>query len=121
MTVLWKIRLAAQAESDFSEIVAWTVGRFGPHQASYYAETLTAAMETLHGGPVLPGTKARDDIAPGIRTLHVARQGRKGRHFLVFRQAPDQCIEILRVLHDSMDLARHLAADNDPVSPISDP
>lgn len=29
------------------------------------------------------GAKARDDIDPGIRTLHVTRQSRSGRHFVV--------------------------------------
>lgn len=59
------------------------------------------------------GANVREDIGPGIHTLHVARQGRKGRHFVVFRPAPEQTIEVLRLLHDSMDLARHMSADND--------
>ena len=44
-----------------------------------------------------------------VATLHVARHGRKGRHQLVFRVDETVClIEILRVLHDSTDLQRHL-------------
>jgi toxin ParE1/3/4 len=30
------------------------------------------------------------------------------RHFLIFRLRRDSAVEIVRVLHDSMDLARHL-------------
>lgn len=52
------------------------------------------------------------DIAPGIRTLHVARQGRKGRHLVMFRVAPERVIEVLRLLHDSMDLSRHWPNDD---------
>jgi plasmid stabilization system protein ParE len=39
----------------------------------------------------------------------VARQGWRGRHFIMFR-ADDacHCIDVLRVLHDSMDLTRHI-------------
>jgi toxin ParE1/3/4 len=43
----------------------------------------------------------------------VARQGRRGRHFLVFRQIEDRCIDVLRLLHDGMDLARHI-----PIEPV---
>ena len=115
MSVVWKVRLAAQAELDFSEIITWTLENFGGRQAETYAETLTLAVEALHGGPEQLGAKALDDIGPGIRTLHVARQGRSGRHFVVvvFIEAKDQYIDVLRLLHDSMDLARHIPPAND--------
>jgi toxin ParE1/3/4 len=71
------------------------------------------AIEALHGGPEVVGTKARDEIARGVRTLHVARQGRKGRHLVVFKAAEGQIVEVLRLLHDSMDLARHVPAADD--------
>lgn len=109
----WTVRLAAQAELDFVEILAWTVENFGEIQAEIYAETLTSAIEALHDGPLLAGAQARNDIESGIRTLHVARQGRRGRHFLVFRQIEDRCIDVLRLLHDGMDLARHI-----PIEPV---
>jgi toxin ParE1/3/4 len=59
----------------------------------------------------VPGAKPRDDIAPGLRSLHVARSGRKGRHIIIFRaRGSDKTavIEVLRILHDAMDLPRHL-------------
>lgn len=52
----------------------------GEAQARVYAETLSTAMEALTGGPTVIGAKARNEIAKGLFTLHVARQGRKGRH-----------------------------------------
>ena len=111
MSAVWKVRLAAQAELDFSEIITWTLENFGERQAETYAETLTLAIEALHGLEQL-GAKARHDIGPGISTLHVARQGRSGRHFVVFSEAKDQYIDVLRLLHDSMDLARHIPPAN---------
>ena len=113
MSVVWKVRLASQAELDFSEIITWTNENFGERQAEAYAETLTLAIEALHDGPEQLGVKARHDIGPCIRTLHVARQGRSGRHFVVFSEAKDQYIDVLRLLHDSMDLARHIPAANE--------
>lgn len=106
------VRLGRQAEQDYIEILQWTTKTFGKGQASTYAETIALAIEALEGGADILGSKARDDIEPGIRTLHVARQGRAGRHFVVFRAAGSN-IDVLRLLHDSMDLPRHLPAAND--------
>jgi toxin ParE1/3/4 len=50
----------------------------------------------------------RDDILPDIKLLHVARFVNRGRHFIVFRAQDNRHIDVLRILHDSMDFARHL-------------
>ena len=113
MSLVWRVRLAEQAERDLLGITLWTVENFSVQQAEIYVETLSLAIEALHDGPEVLGVTVRDDLGLGVRTLHVARQGRKGRHFVVFRAAPEQTIEVLRLLHDSMDLARHLPSTND--------
>ena len=113
MSLVWRVRLAEQAELDVLGITLWTVENFGAQQAQAYAQTLSLALEALHDGPEVLGVTVRDDLGLGVRTLHVARQGRKGRHFVVFRAAPEQTIEVLRLLHGSMDLARHLPSTND--------
>ena len=104
----WRIRLAKQAEQDITDILAWTAEQFSRQQAAVYAETLALALEALLEGPDAPGARCRDDILPGIHALHVARQGRRGRHFVVFRVSGEHCIDVLRILHDSMDLGRHV-------------
>jgi len=107
----WAVRLASAAEADFEQIVRWTAGQFGARQARACARTLSLAIEALCQGPAVPGTTPRDDIAPGLRSLHVARSGRKGRHIIIFRaRGSDKTavIEVLRILHDAMDLPRHL-------------
>jgi toxin ParE1/3/4 len=112
MKRVWTVRLGQQAEQDYVEILQWTTKTFGERQASTYAETMALAIVALEGGPDILGAKAREDIQVGIRTLHVARQGRAGRHIVVFR-ADGSDIDVLRLLHDSMDLPRHLPAAND--------
>ena len=107
----WTVRLTATAEADFEEILRWTVDQFGKAQARIYAETVSAALSDLGAGPTVVGAKKRDDILKGVFMLHVARKGRKGRHFVMFRvgRAPDNdVIEVLRLLHDAMDLQRHV-------------
>lgn len=111
----WRVRLTAQAEAEVAEILEWSAQQFGEAQARHYAETLTNAIEALSEGPGVPGSKPRNEIGTGILTLHVARKGRRGRHFLLFRvsrEAGRQVIDVLRVLHDAMDLARHVDPDD---------
>lgn len=113
MSRIWTVRLGQQAEKDYVEILQWTTKTFGETQARTYAETLALAIEGLSCGPDIVGTKARDDIQSGLRSLHVARQGRAGRHFVVFRSVGSN-IDVLRLLHESMDLPRHLPSENGP-------
>jgi toxin ParE1/3/4 len=104
----WGVRLSFEAESDIAHILAYTRETFGEAQARIYQETLIDALMDLSHGPEPAGSRARDDISPGLRSLHVARKDRKGRHFILYRPSDDFKIDILRLLHDSMDLARHL-------------
>ena len=112
----WLVRLTAAAEADFQNILRWTAARFGQAQARVYARTLSAAIEALVEGPSVVGAKARDEIARGLFTLHVAGGGRRGRHLVMFRIGLDQnrdIIEVLRVVHDAMELPRHVPKRTD--------
>ena len=108
MSQVWTVRLARQAQADLDEILMWTSRNFGPVQTRTYATTIKLAIKALGEGPDALGAQARDEVRPGVRILHIARQGRQGRHFLVFRAANGKIIEVLRILHDRLELARHL-------------
>ena len=109
----WRVRLGVAAELDFANILKWTAENFGARQSRLYRDTLVQAIGELANGPDVAGSKARDEIKRGLRTLHIARRGRRGRHFLLYRVAAGRIIEIGRILHDSMDLQRHLPSAND--------
>jgi toxin ParE1/3/4 len=109
----WRIRLGAAAELDFANILKWTSENFGASQSRRYQDALVRAIGDLSYGPEVPGAKRRDEIMRGLRTLYVARHGRRGRHFILYREAPGRIIEIARILHDSMDMQRHLPATDD--------
>ena len=109
----WSIRIAAAAESGFEGILKWTGERFGARQAANYRNLILDALAALEHGPDTVGVRQRPDILPGLRTLHVSRAGRRGRHFILLRASADHTIEVLRILHDSMDFARHLNLLND--------
>ena len=106
----WTVRLSKAATADFRDILDWTEGEFGTEQALRYELVLTDAIDALTGGPRVAGSRSRSDLLAGLCILHVARKKHKGRHVLLY--SPDnklvRTIQILRILHDSMDFARHL-------------
>ena len=105
----WVVRNTLAANEDFKGIKRWTSHHFGAIQAVAYSQTIIESLKDLCAGPQVVGCKLRDDIGPDIYTLHVARKGRHGRHFLLFRaDSAKHQIDILRILHDSMDVQRHL-------------
>ena len=107
--------MAAAAQADFRDILTWTAERVGETQARTYAKTLSSAISAHTGSPRIAGIRTRDDIARGVHTFHVARGGHKGRHFIVFRirTVPETSVlEVLRILHDAMDLPQQVTDDD---------
>jgi toxin ParE1/3/4 len=70
----WNVQLVRLAELNFAEILRWTASNFGERQAVICEATLLRAIDALRSGPNIIGTRPRDDLDPGIRTLHVARR-----------------------------------------------
>ncbi|NLT71240.1 MAG: type II toxin-antitoxin system RelE/ParE family toxin [Verrucomicrobiaceae bacterium] len=106
---VWVVRPTPSADRDFANILTTTCAKFGVRQARIYEATLMHALRALRTGPDTLGAKQRDDLPEGVLLLHVARQGRKGRHYIVFRVADENTLDVLRILYDGMDLPAHLA------------
>lgn len=104
----WRVRLAQAAERDFDDIVRWTAERFGQAQALRYADAMLDAIASLAEGPAVVGSRVPDGLPAGLRTLSVARRGIKAKHLLIYRVRGRSLIEIVRILHDAMDVARHV-------------
>jgi plasmid stabilization system protein ParE len=85
MSIVWRVQLTDLAALDLIEIRLWTTEKFGKFQAANYIGTITSAIETLLNGPEPTGSKPREDLGSGIRTLHVKREGNKGRQITPFR------------------------------------
>lgn len=110
------LRLSHAAETDIVQILAWSHEQFGPAARERYEALIAAALNDVADRDML-GSVARPDLGEGIHTRHL-RQSRarstgatvhQPRHFVVFRVDEDAVV-IVRVLHDAMDLPRHLDA-----------
>ena len=103
----WRLVLSAAAEADLANIAAWTAETFGVRQADVYVDALLDCVEELAANPFIERSRPRDEIAPGLRSLHMTKPRRRGRHFILYR-AEDDVLTIVRILHDSMEMTRHL-------------
>ena len=114
-TEVWRVNVTKAADADIEEIDRWTEQRFGSAQAQAYATAMADAINALAAGSDVRGARARTDIQSGLYTLHLARFRRRARHFVVFRirDADHRMLDVLRVLHDAMDLPRHVPIEGD--------
>lgn len=112
-----RYRLSAAAQSDVASILAWSHEQFGESARKRYQALLSAAFRDVTAQPKGIGATTRPELGVGIVVWHLRLSRdhvpstvgtvRRPRHFLVYRHA-DAVVEIMRVLHDSMELSRHL-------------
>jgi len=113
--------ISSAADADMDSVLTRTYEHFGESARRRYAALLVRAIMDVAENPDRAGSHARPEIAPNARTYHLlhsrnrvtADVGRvkRPRHFLLYRILAKDEIVIGRVLHDSMDLPRHLPED----------
>ena len=115
-----RYRLSDVAQGDVLSILAWTHEQFGELARLRYESLIVAALRDVASQADRPGSLARPELGAGVRSWHLrlsrdhVKPGlgvvRRPRHFLVYRSEP-ALIVVGRVLHDAMELARHLDPD----------
>ncbi|MFN7093656.1 MAG: type II toxin-antitoxin system RelE/ParE family toxin [Allorhizobium sp.] len=95
-----------------------TEEEFGSDARLRYEWLLVTALRDLAADPHRNGTVPRVDIAPEVRSYHLRHSRdrarhetgivRRPRHLILFRLLPPEIVGVGRILHDSMDLQRHL-------------
>lgn len=113
-----RIRLTAPARRDVTEVLDWSVGRFGSGARRRYEQLIGRALHDLTQATDPLGSKPLPEAGPSVHLcdLRHARKSatravRQPRHVLVYRQAEPHLIVILRVLHDAMDFLARLLDD----------
>jgi len=109
-------RLSTTAEADIVDILAVSLDRWGSEASRRYSEMLNAAMRQIADHPDGRATRMRSDLAPGMRSFHTRftlRRNPKAAvkspvHVLIYRVVTPDLVEIVRALHERMDLRRHL-------------
>ena len=117
---MFRYRLSEAAQGDVLNVLAWTHEQFGEAARLRYESLIVAALRDVASQPDRPGSLARPELGAGVRSwrLRLSRDHmetgagvvRRPRHFLVYRFEPGLVV-VGRVLHDVMELARHLGPD----------
>lgn len=112
------LRLSSHAEEDIVSILAWSLDKFGAAACRRYEALLVTAFDSLCHNPERLGSIARPEFGDSVRTYHISfsrdeaqtAEGvvHKPRHLLVYRVHGETEVEIVRILHYSMELERHL-------------
>lgn len=112
-----RLRFSRSAEEDLRHILDVSLERWGETGRRGYTETLAAGFELIAAEPNGIATHTRDQIRPGLRSLHlgaVVRAARRTAHpvHVIFFRTSGQTIEIVRILHERMDPDVHLPSTN---------
>jgi toxin ParE1/3/4 len=91
--------LRPRARRDLEEIWTYTARTWGPAQAETYIRQIQHSCGLIADDPRLG--RSCDDIRAGYRKI------RSGSHFLFYRPTKDG-VEIVRILHSSLDFEQHL-------------
>ncbi len=92
--------LSLAAQADLAQIWDYTRDRWGADQAEEYLRELQRAIERAAANPRVG--RSCDDIRPGYRKLAA------GSHILFYRVIDEAVIDVVRVLHQRMDVDRNL-------------
>jgi len=94
-----------RARADIVDVLKYTRDRWGKDQAREYRNLIREALSAIAAEPQrgrVRGTR------PGILSYHIKQPGRNARHIVFYRVSGAGALELVRVLHDSMDFDEHL-------------
>ena len=95
----YRIELSASAQRDWEDILAYTMQKWGAAQMDAYDALLERALDTLRWNPNF-GHK-REGLSERHRVVIA------GQHVVVYSVSEDT-VSVSRILHEKMDVARHL-------------
>ena len=95
-----KYRLSERAIADLEEIWFYTFGKWSKEQADRYHRLIIEEIEFAANNVEL--CRKMDHIRPGYRISKIKS------HLVFFKQSEDNVIEIIRILHQNMDIENRL-------------
>ncbi len=93
--------LSEKAKADIINISNYTLENWGYAQAKKYIALIEVHLQTIQNNPDHVLSKDRSNIYPNCRSLKAER------HIIFYRLKEDR-IEIIRILHETMDYEKHL-------------
>ncbi len=115
-----RYRLTHSAQADIVSILAWTHDQFGEEARKRYEALIATAIKDAATRRGEVGQTVRPELGEGVFSWHLVQSCTRSpggtvhrpRHFLICRR-DGEVLVVGRVLHDAMELRRHL----DPQQP----
>ncbi len=98
-----KYRISEKAIEDMEDIWFYTLHKWSEVQADKYLQQILSKIEYLTGNPY--SGKLADDIRHGYRFTKI------NSHFIFYRIDDNKIINIIRILHQMMDVENRLNDD----------
>ena len=92
--------LSPAARTDLEQIWDYSCERWDDDQAEEYVREIQRAIQRIVDNPMIG--RACDEVRPGYRKHAV------GSHSLYYRSVIGGVINVVRILHQRMDVDRHL-------------
>jgi toxin ParE1/3/4 len=93
-----QLLLSPEAQSDLTDILIYTLQRWGEEQQDRYAAALDRGLLLLQENPEIG--RSRPDLFPSCRSYRV-------REHIVYYALRDEAVVVFRVLHGRMDATRY--------------
>ena len=113
-----EVRLSKQADSDIFDILTRTYAAFGDDAVLRYELLIVTALSDLAVANRRYGAVIRPELGIGVysyhlrhsrdRARHLSGIVRRPRHFILYRHVLPELIGVGRILHDAMEVDRHL-------------
>jgi toxin ParE1/3/4 len=116
----WKIKLSSDARRDIERALDWTLTNFGQRKREQYLELIRQALEDIAANPAGSRSRTRPELHPNARVYHIGQRGKRARHMFVYINSANEVVEVARLLHDSMDISRHLPEGYHSLDPPTD-
>lgn len=114
-----QVRLTQSAQADIVDILAWSHEQFGAEARLRYEALIAGALRDVADRARGRDGTPRPELGEGVYSWHLRRSRDRStagtvhrpRHVLIYRH-DHEIVVIGRVLHDAMELHRHLEPDS---------
>jgi toxin ParE1/3/4 len=113
--------LARSARADLIGLLSDTEANFGEVARQRYERLVTTALRDIAAKPDRIGSVALPAFGQGVWSYHLRHSRERARtelgivqrprHLLLYRHVRVDLLGVGRVLHDAMDIARHLPSE----------
>lgn len=113
-----RLRIEPPARAEIKAVRNYSRRVFGVGAQLKYGALMQRAFDLLCENPTRPGIKRREDLPRTPYTFHLRHARTRGvapkqpRRFIVFTHDA-KTLTILRVLHNSMDIAQRVSNDDE--------